>query len=66
MASNVTAKGDSAVGLADTIQTLFSTTLRRRGLNLDGNYRKKRALIDFLVCNPEMQEAALKKKHIKV
>ena len=64
VASTVTAKGDSAVGLANTIQTLV-TTLKKQGLNLDGNYRKKGALIDYLVCSPEMLEAALKKKHIK-
>ena len=32
---------------------------------MDGNNKKKRALIDFLVCLPEMLEASLKKKHIK-
>ena len=43
-ASFVTAKCGSAVGLVDTIQTLFSTTLRKQGLNLDGNHQKKKAL----------------------
>lgn len=64
-ANTVTVKDDIACGLADTIQTLFSTKLRKKGLNLDGNYQNKRALIDFLVCLPEMLKASLKKKHIK-
>ena len=60
-----TAKGDTACGLVDTLQELFANVMRRKGLNLDGNYRKKRALMDFLVCLPEMLEACLKKAHIK-
>ena len=61
----MTAKGDSACGLADDISLLFATVLREKGLNLNGNYRKKNALIDFLSCVPEMLEACLKKKFIK-
>ena len=32
---------------------------------MDGNPRKKKALIDFLLCLPENLEAVLKKKHIQ-
>jgi hypothetical protein len=45
-------------------KTLTNVHLREKGLNLDGNRRKKRALIDFLLCVPEMLETVLKKKHI--
>ena len=60
----MTAKDDNACGLAEDIRDLFAFQLRAKGLNLDGNRRKKRALIDFLLCLPEMLEACLKKKHI--
>ncbi|KAL7536826.1 LOW QUALITY PROTEIN: hypothetical protein ACHAXR_007426 [Thalassiosira sp. AJA248-18] len=60
-----TAKDDTACGLANDIDALFSIHLRSLGLNLDGNRRKKKALIDFLLCLPELLEAAMKKKHIK-
>ena len=39
--------------------------MRAKGLNLDGNRRKKQALIDFLLCLPELLKAVLKKKHIR-
>ena len=65
MASSVMAKGDSAVAWSITILTLCSTTLRKQGLNLDGNGQKKKGLIDLLVCNPETHETGLKKKNIK-
>ena len=64
VASTFTVKEDSAVVLATTIHYLF-TTLKKQGLNLNGNYRKKGALIDYLVCSPEMLETALKKNNIK-
>ena len=32
---------------------------------MDGNYPKKGALIDYLVCSPKLLKAALKKKNIK-
>lgn len=62
-----TAKDDVAVGLREDIEKLFAVKLRACGLNLDGNPRKKKkALIDFLLCLPEMLEsAAMKKKHIQ-
>lgn len=47
------------------IDEYFVNILRAGGLNLDGNPRKKKALIDFLLCLPEMLERALLKKHIK-
>ena len=60
--NNSTAVDDNTRGLAQTIDNLFAVLLRRKGLNLDGNRRKKRALIDFLLCLPELLEAVLKKK----
>ncbi len=62
---NATAKDDVACGLSQTIDEYFSTILRAGGLNLDGNPRKKKALIDFLLCLPEMMERSMLKKHIK-
>ena len=35
-----------------------------QGVELDGDPKKKKALINFLLCLPELLEAALKKKHI--
>ena len=63
--NNSTAVGDNTRGLAQTIDNLFAVLLRRKGLNLNGNRRKKRALIDFLLCLPELLEAVLKKRHIR-
>lgn len=44
----LTSDYDKAVGLAQTIDERFAVTLRALGLNLDGNAKKKKALIDFL------------------
>ena len=49
-----TAKDDTACVLSTTIEEYFSNHLRAKGLNLDGNPRKKKALIDFLLCLPEL------------
>lgn len=57
------AKRDNACGLAQTINQLFDVYLKEKGLNLA--YRKKKALIDFLLCLPELLEAMMKKQHIK-
>ena len=62
---NATAVNDNACGLAEDISELFAVHLREHGLNLDGNRRKKKALIDFLLCLPELLESVLKKRHIK-
>ena len=59
-----TARDDNACGLAEDINKLFAVHLHKKGPNLDGNRHKKRALIDFLLCVPEMLETVLKKKHI--
>jgi hypothetical protein len=59
-----TAKYDVACGLSEDIHELFTVHLCAKGLNLDGSCRKKRALIDFLLCVPKMLDAVLKKKHI--
>ena len=58
-----TARDDNACGLAEDIDELFGKHLREKGLNLDGN-RKKRALIDFLLSVTETLETMLKKNHI--
>ena len=62
MQGHTTAKDSVAVGLRDTLDQFFSDYLSVKGLNLD--YRKKKALIDFLRCLPEILEATMKKKHI--
>ena len=62
---NTTAKDDMACGLKETLNEYFSNHLRRMGLNLDGNPRKKKSLIDFLLCLPENLEAVLKRRHIQ-
>ena len=59
-----TAKDDTACVLSTTIEEYFSNHLRAKGLNLDGNPRKKKALIDFLLCLPELLEGTMKKRHI--
>jgi len=61
--NNSTATADTACGLADDIRDLFALHLRTNGLEL--NHRKKKALVDFLLCLPEMLESAMKKSHIK-
>ena len=65
MQKRVTAKDDVACGLKGDIKEMFAVHLRAKGLNLDDNQRKKKSLIDFLLCLPEMLEAAMKKQHIK-
>ena len=62
MQGRTTAKDSVAVGLRDTLDQFFSDYLSVKGLNLD--YRKKKALINFLRCLPEILEATMKKKHI--
>ena len=39
--------------------------LHEKGLNLDGNWGKKKSLIDFLLRIPKLLEAVLKKKHMR-
>jgi len=56
-----TAKNDLACGLVQSVNDLFSYHLRAKGLNLDSNPRKKIALIDFLLCLPEIMEATMTK-----
>jgi hypothetical protein len=50
--------------LKQDILDLFHVQLRAKGLNLDGNPRKKKALVDFLLCLPEMLESCMKKRFI--
>ena len=64
MQMHTTAKDSVACGLRETIEQLFSVDLRLKGLNLDRNPRKKKSLIDFLLCLPELLEATMKKRHI--
>ena len=59
-----TADDDRAVGLSQTIDKLFAVTLRKLGLNLDGNPKKKRALMDFLKRLPMMLDEVLTKNNI--
>ena len=59
-----TAKNDIACGLKQDILDLFHVQLRAKGLNLDGNPRMKKALVDFLLCLPEMLESCMKKRFI--
>ena len=53
-----------ACGLRETLDEYFSVHLRRKGLNLDGNPRRKKSFVDFLLCLPELLEATMKKRHI--
>ena len=64
VASTVTAKGDSAVGLATPHPTLIHR-LKKIGSQFGWRLPGKGVLIDYLVCSPEMPEAALKKKNTK-
>ena len=59
-----TARDDNACGVAEDIDELFGKHLREKGLNLDSNRRKKRALVDFLLSVPETLETVLKNSHI--
>ena len=56
-----TVNNDTCCDLSQDIGALFAIHLRALGLNLDGNRRKKKALIDFLLCLPELLEGAVKK-----
>ena len=60
-----TAKDDTCVGLRNILYNLFKFDLRARGLNLDGNPRKKKALVDFLLCLPEILEKVMTKDHLR-
>ena len=64
--SRVTAVGDTAIGLVDTIDELFEYQLRAGGLNLDGNPRKKKGLRDFLRCIPETLEKIQTKDNLRL
>jgi len=64
MQKRATAKKVVAVGLGKIINDLFAFQLRAKGLNLDRNPRKKKALIDFLRCLPEMIERTMTKANI--
>jgi len=64
VASRSTAKNSHAVShLRKNLEEIFSVSLRLKGLNLDHNPRKKKALMDLLLCMPENYEAVLKEKH---
>ena len=39
-------------------------TLKAQGLNLDGNVRKKKALIDFLISLPDIAQEVFKARHL--
>ena len=54
-----------AVGLVDVIRELFAHQLCGGGLNLDRNQRKKKSLIDFLLCFPEMLEQTMSLDHVQ-
>jgi hypothetical protein len=51
--------------LVETIRELFQHTLRLGGLNFDGNARRKKSLMDFLCCLPEMAEQTMTKKNLQ-
>ena len=55
---------DTEIGLAETIRNLFAFQLRANGLNLDRNPLKKKILIYFLCCLPEMAEQTIPNKNI--
>ena len=55
----------SSIGLKQEITKLFLGELKRKGLNLDGNPRKKKALIEFLLCLPEIFDSVLTKSNIQ-
>ena len=63
MQKNTTATDKTSVGLREDLEELFSVYLKNCGLNL--NIRKRKALMDFLLCLPDNLEAVLKEKHIK-
>jgi hypothetical protein len=65
MQKRTTAKNVVAVGLGKVIHDLFAFQLRAKGLNLDRNPRKKKALIEFLRCLPEMMERTMTKANIQ-
>jgi len=62
----LTATEDTCIGLKNILYNLFKFNLRARGLNLDGNPRKKKALIDFLLCLPEMLEKTMTKDNLRI
>ena len=58
------AKDDLDTCLNNAINELFAHDLRGKGLNLDRNPWKKKALIDFLKCLPEMLEKKMTKENL--
>ena len=51
--------------LVDSVHGLFEGELKERGLNLDGNPRKKKALVDFLFSLNEILEKCLTERNIR-
>ena len=66
MQARATAKDVVATGLGNTIDELFAHDLRRSGLNLDRNPRRKKALIDYLRCLSEMLEKTMTKENLQM
>ncbi|KAL9178336.1 hypothetical protein ACHAXT_001764 [Thalassiosira profunda] len=66
VASRTSATQFASLGLDAEIDTLFAETLRAKGLNLDGNLRKKKALMDFLKSLPRIVEEVLKAKLVRI
>ena len=64
MQKQTTAKDDLAVSLTGRLRELVAIKLRKDGLNLDANVRKKKVLLNFLRCLPIILEQAMKKEHI--
>ena len=60
-----TAKDVTDCGLTQIIDVYFTRHLHSKGLNLDGNLLKKKALVDFIFCLPVILEATMKMRHIR-
>ena len=61
----MTGKNTMSKQLIDVVYNLFDGELKQRGLSLDGNPRKKKALIDFLLCLNDILDKCLNERNIR-
>ena len=61
----MTGRDSMSKKIIDGVHSLFDNELKAKGLNLDGNPRKKKALIDFILTLNEMLEKCLTERNIR-
>ena len=63
MQKNITTNDSVACDLRELVEELFAVHLQLTRLNIDAKPKKKKSLVDFLLCLPEFPEAMTKKRH---